>query len=87
MEQNQLITMTQKEARRYEIIKNLLVKKIDGTEAAKALNLSVRRVKRLKKKVRKQGIKGVIHGNRGKVSNRKTDSKITDKTKGLRASK
>jgi len=76
MDQNKLITMTQKEARKYEVIKDLLAEKIDGTEAAKSLGLSVRQTKRLKKAVAKNGIKGIIHGNRGKVSRNKIDPNI-----------
>jgi Trp operon repressor len=49
----ELITMTNKELSRYEIIKKLIRKEINGTEAAKQLNLSVRQVKRLKVKVKK----------------------------------
>lgn len=81
MDQNQLITMTKKEARRYEIIKDLLSKKIDGTEAAKLLNRSLRQVKRIKKIVKKRGIEGVIHGNRGKTSHNKTNPRIIVKAK------
>lgn len=81
MDQNQLITMTKKEAKKYEVIKDLLSKRIDGTEAAKLLCLSVRQTKRLKKKVKEFGIKGIIHGNRGKESHNKTDLKIIEKTK------
>ena len=83
MEQNQLITMTNKEASRYEVIKDLLEKKIDGTEASKLLGLCVRQVKRIKAAVRNVGISGVIHGNRNKKSNRKTDQEITKKVKEL----
>lgn len=83
MAQNELITMTKKEARRYGIIKDLLAKKIDGTEAAKSLDLSVRQTKRLKKKVRQRGIKGVIHGNRGKTGNRQIDKNIISRVKKL----
>lgn len=79
MAQNQLITMTKKEASRYEIIKDLLAQKIDGTEAATKLSLSVRQIKRIKAAVRSLGIKGIIHGNRNKKSNRKTDPKIIQK--------
>lgn len=83
MDENQLITMTQKEARRHEIIMDLITRKIDGTEAAKLLNLSVRQVKRVKASVKKLKIKGVIHGNRGKKSNRQIDEKIVLKAKKL----
>lgn len=81
MDQNEIITMTKQEARRYEIINDLIAKKIDGTEAAKLLGLSVRQTKRLKSKVRLTGIKGIIHGNRGKESNRQIDKIIIDKAK------
>lgn len=81
MEHNQLITMTKEEAKRYDIMKDLLSKKIDGTEAAKQLNLSVRQTKRLKVAVHTFGIKGIIHGNRGKKSNRRVDEATIKKAK------
>ena len=81
MNQNQLITMTKKEARRYEIIKDLITKKIDGTEAAKLLNRSIRQVKRIKRIVNEKGIEGVIHGNRGQISHNKIDPKIIARAK------
>ncbi len=69
----QIITMTQKELSKYEIIKNLIDKKINGTEAAKQTGLSVKQVKRLEARVEEYGAKGIIHGNRG----RKTLLKLT----------
>ena len=65
------ITMTPKELSRYEIIKRLIRKEINGTEAAKQINLSVRQVKRIKTRVIKEGSEGVIHKSRGGISNRK----------------
>lgn len=64
-------TMTPKEFSRYETIKRLIKKEINGTEAAKQIGLSVRQTKRIKAEVIKKGLKGVIHKNRGKSSNRK----------------
>lgn len=66
----ELITMTQKELSRYEIIKRLINKEINGTEAAKQLGLSVRQTKNLKAAVKGHGAKGIIHGNRGRPGNR-----------------
>lgn len=77
--EKQLITMTKKEAGRHDIIKDLINKKIDGTQASIQLNLSVRQTKRLKAKVKKYGIQGIIHGNRGKESNKKTDCELIKK--------
>lgn len=71
----QLISMTQKELSRYEIIQNLIDGHINGTEAAKQINLSVRQVKNIKVKVIKEGINGIIHKNRGRESNRKIPDK------------
>ena len=76
MDKSNLITMTQKEARRYEIINKLINNEIDGSEAATSLSLSVRQIKRIKAKVKKLKLKGVIHGNRGKESNRRIDKEI-----------
>ena len=76
MKQKQLITMTQKESERYEIIRDLIAKKIDGTEASKLLCLSIRQAKRLKASVSCLGVQGVIHGIRGKNSHNKTSPKI-----------
>ena len=76
------ITMTKKEAERYDIIQRLIKEEIDGTQAASLIKVSVRQTKRIKAKVLKvrkqgkQGIEGVIHGNRGKESNNKIDEKI-----------
>ncbi len=46
---------------------------LDGTEASRQVGLSVRQTKRLKAGVAAEGIKGVIHKNRGRLGNRKMD--------------
>lgn len=71
----ELIIMTPKELSRYEVIKRLIQKEINGTEAAKQLNLTVRQVKNLKAKVKKYGAKGIIHGGRGQSGNRRISEK------------
>ena len=79
-----LITMTSKELNRYEVIGNLIAGEINGTDAAKQLDLSVRQVKRIKARVKNQGAKGVIHKLRGQKGNRRIDEKLkTDALKYL----
>jgi len=78
-----IIIMTNKESQRYEIINNLINNKLNGTQASKQLNLSVRQTKRLKAKIIKEGLKGIIHKNRGKESNRKLDEEIKNKVKNI----
>ena len=62
--------MSLKELSRWEVIKRLIRKEINGTDAAKQLSLSLRQVKNIKARVIKEGAKGVIHANRGRPSNR-----------------
>jgi len=80
MEQS-IITMTNKEAERLTIINNLIAKKINGTDAGKLLNLSLRQTKRLKSSVIKDGTQGIIHKLRGKVSHNKIEEKTIKKVK------
>lgn len=68
-----LITMSAKELDRFQIIKKLIGKHINGTKAANLLHLSVRQVKRLKARMIKSGAKGLIHGNRGQESHNRID--------------
>lgn len=65
------ITMSAKEIKRYDVIKKLINKELNGSEAAEVLRLSVRQIKRLKVKVRERGAAGLVHGNRNKTGNRK----------------
>jgi hypothetical protein len=76
-----IIPMSSQELSRYDIIRELLDGKINGTQAAVQLRLTTRHMRRLKKIVEKFGAKGLIHGNRGKPSNRKITEKILKKAK------
>jgi hypothetical protein len=78
-----IITMTAREAERLTIINNLIAKKLNGADAAKQLRLSVRQTKRLKAKVKKCGIRGIIHKLRGRESNNKTEEKLLKKVKNI----
>ena len=71
--------MSQREIDRLDMIQRVLRKELKGVEAAKLLHLSPRHVKRLKRMVKKQGPKGLIHGNRGKPSNRRIPQEEREK--------
>ena len=78
---SKLICMTEKDILRHSIIQNLIDGKINGTDAAKQIDLSIRQTKRLKVKVKRYGATGLIHGNRGKKSNRKLPDCLIEETK------
>ena len=60
------VTFTMSEIKRYGVIKALLENKVTNKEAARALNLSSRQIKRIKKQVKEFGPLGVLHGNKGR---------------------
>jgi hypothetical protein len=80
---NTIIGMTQKDLAKYQVIKNLIAKLINGTDAAKQLSLSVRQVKRLKASVMIDGAKGIVHRLRSRASNHRTDPELYKKAKDL----
>jgi hypothetical protein len=75
MQEGQLL-MTQAERDRLVALKKAKKKLITQHEAAEELGLSVRHIKRLLYGLKKQGDKVVVHGLRGKPSNRRIAEKI-----------
>lgn len=68
--------MTQADRDRLVALKKAKKKLITQREAAEELGLSVRHVKRLLKALKKRGDKAVVHGARGKPSNRRIAESI-----------
>jgi hypothetical protein len=75
--------MSQRELSRYSIIQKLIQKELTERETSDLICLCIRQVRRLKKKVRENGAKGLIHGNRGKPSNRQIPEKERNRIKDL----
>lgn len=67
--------LTSKEQDRYDTTSQCIAKIITNAVAATRLNLSIRALQKLKRKVEKEGEAGIIHGNRSRVSNRATDAR------------
>jgi transposase len=68
--------MTQTDRDRLVSLKKAKKRLITQREAAEELGLSIRQVKRLLTALKKHGDKAVVHGLRGKPSNRKIEAKI-----------
>lgn len=77
------IIMSQKEASRYDIIQKAIKNEIKAAEAAEMLNLTVRHIRRLKRRVDENGLQGLAHAGRGKPSKRKIPNKEVEKIKKL----
>jgi transcriptional regulator GlxA family with amidase domain len=63
------ITLTMQQQKRIEIMERALRNDLTVIEAAMVLGVSERQCYRLKKRIKDQGVKGVLHGNRvGRVN-------------------
>ena len=65
------ISMSQKDLNKYDVIKRAIRREITVPKAGELLHLCERQIYRLKDKVKKKDAEGLIHGNRGKSSNRR----------------
>jgi transposase len=64
------LTMSAKEAERITVMDNLIAKRIKQKHAARQLDLSIRQIRRIMKRYKKEGAAGLIHLGRGQTSNR-----------------
>ncbi len=72
-----------KEARRLGVVEAALRGKITNGDGAQALGLSARQFRRLKRRVERQGAKGVIHGNCGRASPQRLEEKVRQRVEEL----
>lgn len=73
------ITMSSKEAERIPVLDRLMKKEIRQKQAAQLLHLSVRQIRRLVKKYKREGTVGLTHILRGKESNRRIEESVINK--------
>lgn len=71
--------MTQRDRDRLVVLKKAVKRLIKQSQAAKELGLSARQVRRLLKRLKAEGDKMVIHGLRGRPSNRKISQEEREK--------
>lgn len=83
MARKDIIMLSQEELKRVHVIKKVLEKGIKQREAAEILGLSTRQVRRLIKRIRREGESGAAHKSRGKPSNRNISEDIKQRVIGL----
>jgi hypothetical protein len=74
-----IIMLSQKELKRIHIIQKVIDGVIKQVDAAGMLLLSTRQIRRIIKKVKAEGEKGIIHKSRGRASNRKRPKDIRER--------
>jgi len=68
--------MSQRQLQRFKVVSMALEGRCTVSEAAQALGVSPRQLKRLKASVRERGARGVVHGNSQRASPRRTDKRL-----------
>lgn len=74
-----VISMSNKETERITVMDNLLAKRLKQKHAARQLNISIRQIQRMLKRYKREGVAGLVHLGRGKVSNRVISQKEKDR--------
>jgi len=74
-----IIMARPKELRHLYVIRKVLDKEITQVEASEILSLSSRQIRRILRRVRLEGDKGVIHRSRGRPSNRRISDQVRNK--------
>lgn len=74
--QEEVLAISQKELTRYDVLRRMLDGTITLKDAAAYMGVSYRQAIRLKKKA-EEGVKGLVHGNRG----RPADNRITEEVR------
>ncbi len=83
MAERDVILMSLGEVRRLHIVRSAMEKRTTQKAAASLLGLSERQVRRLVKAVRERGERGIIHGSRGRLSNRRFPEEMRSKVLSL----
>ena len=82
-----MIMLRQRELRRLHVLEKVLEGAIKQVEASEILSLSCRQIRRVVKRIKIEGDKGIIHKSRGRPSNRRIPDRIKDKVINLYRSK
>jgi transposase len=73
-----IITMSQRDLNRIQVISKVKEKEVRQKQAAEVLGLSERQIRRIVRRVKKEGARGIIHRLRGCSAHNKIDSKIRE---------
>jgi len=72
MVRKDIIMIRQKELKRLHVIHRVLRGEIRQSEASDILSISERQIRRIVKRIRREGDSGIIHKSRGKESQQET---------------
>jgi hypothetical protein len=74
-----MVMVRQGELKRLHVIQKVLERVIKQVEAAEMLSLSGRQIRRIVRRIRTEGDRGIVHQSRGRPSNRRIPDKIKNR--------
>lgn len=74
-----IIMARQEELKRLHVIEKILEGIVKQVEAAEILSLSGRQIRRIVKRIREEGSRGIVHRSRGKASNRRISDRMKER--------
>jgi transposase len=74
-----IVCMSQKELKRLHVVHKIVEGSLTQAEAAGMISLSIRQVRRIVKRIKTEGDKGVQHRSRGRESNRRTPKELVER--------
>jgi transposase len=80
---NERVTLSMDEIKRVYVLQQVEERKLSGREAAQRLSLSLRQVRRLLVKYRREGASGLGHGNRGRAPKNRVNGEVRKKIQEL----
>ena len=78
-----ILIMSQRELQRLQIIQKVLGKEINQRQASEVLRITDRQVRRIVKRVRREGERGIAHRLHGRKGNRRIDPKTRNQIIGI----
>ncbi|MDP3981112.1 MAG: ISNCY family transposase [Chlamydiota bacterium] len=79
MQREDIVKMSKKEVRRIGLIHKVIERTIKQEEGGRLLGLTSRQIRRIIKRVKREGDLGIVHRSRGRESNRRISKKIRKK--------
>src|SRR4030065_1482773 len=79
MEKQEKVLMGQREFKRWHLMKMVEVGEITLREGGEKIGVSYRQAKRIGRAIRERGIRGLVHGNRGRPSNNRLKESLRKK--------
>jgi transposase len=83
MAERDIITMSQKEMKRLHVIHKVREGLLTEKQAAEIISLSERQIRRIVRRIREEGDRGIQHRSRGKESNRRLPQELVERVRRL----